>query len=118
MASDFFPSAATPRWRWRRRTALVAGDETPEGRSIVVLAKERFGSVRRAHQPHSFVPFSATPACRTRRGRPTDPQGAAEAVKTWSSEQGAPRPPTSPRSSTGAGRVDAPLVADGPRSSV
>jgi len=78
-------------------------DETPEGRSIVVLAKERFGiRERELTSPHSFVPFSAT----TRMsGLDVDGRqirkGAAEAVKTWSSEQGAPRPPTSPRSSTG-----------------
>jgi len=39
-------------------------DETPEGRSIVVLAKERFGLRARAateegHAPMTFVPFSA-----------------------------------------------------------
>jgi K+-transporting ATPase ATPase B chain len=35
-------------------------DETPEGRSIVVLAKERYGLRRRAiHEDHRFIPFSA-----------------------------------------------------------
>ncbi len=35
-------------------------DETPEGRSIVVLAKERYGLRRRAvHAEHEFIPFSA-----------------------------------------------------------
>jgi potassium-transporting ATPase ATP-binding subunit len=35
-------------------------DETPEGRSIVVLAKERYGLRRRAvHENHQFIPFSA-----------------------------------------------------------
>ena len=35
-------------------------DETPEGRSIVVLAKERFGLRERELGEHEFVPFSAT----------------------------------------------------------
>ena len=35
-------------------------DETPEGRSIVVLAKERFGVRERELGEHEFVPFSAT----------------------------------------------------------
>src|SRR5271166_815893 len=35
-------------------------DETPEGRSIVVLAKERFGMRERELGDHTFVPFSAT----------------------------------------------------------
>src|ERR1700749_647213 len=35
-------------------------DETPEGRSIVVLAKEKFGVRERALGEHEFVSFSAT----------------------------------------------------------
>ena len=35
-------------------------DETPEGRSIVVLAKERFGIRERELGEHEFVPFTAT----------------------------------------------------------
>ncbi len=35
-------------------------DETPEGRSIVVLAKERFGVRERELGEHEFIPFSAT----------------------------------------------------------
>jgi K+-transporting ATPase ATPase B chain len=34
-------------------------DETPEGRSIVVLAKEKHGIRERHLRPHSFVPFTA-----------------------------------------------------------
>ena len=36
-------------------------DETPEGRSIVVLAKERYGLRERelSHQPMAFIPFTA-----------------------------------------------------------
>ncbi len=65
-------------------------DETPEGRSIVVLAKERFDIRERdLSGPHEFVPFSAT----TRMsGLDVDGRqirkGAAEAVRNWVVEQG------------------------------
>jgi K+-transporting ATPase ATPase B chain len=65
-------------------------DETPEGRSIVVLAKGRFSIRERAlGDTHTFIPFSAT----TRMsgidvdGRQVR-KGAADAVKTWATEQG------------------------------
>ncbi len=65
-------------------------DETPEGRSIVVLAKERFGiRQRELGDGHVFVPFSA----QTRMsGLDVDGRqvrkGAAEAVRRWVVEQG------------------------------
>ncbi len=65
-------------------------DETPEGRSIVVLAKERFGiRQRELGEGHVFVPFSA----QTRMsGLDVDGRqirkGAAEAVRRWVVEQG------------------------------
>ena len=70
-------------------------DETPEGRSIVVLAKERYGLRGRELGPHeaTFIPFSAT----TRMsgvdydGRQLR-KGAADAVKRFVEEQGG-RPP-------------------------
>ena len=45
MASGFFPVGADKRGRGGRSAAQLASlaDETPEGRSIVVLAKDRFG---------------------------------------------------------------------------
>ncbi len=65
-------------------------DETPEGRSVVVLAKERFGiRERELAGAHEFVPFSAT----TRmsgidvEGRQVR-KGAAEQVKRWVVGQG------------------------------
>ncbi len=65
-------------------------DETPEGRSIVVLAKERFDIRERAlGTEHVFVPFSA----QTRMsginldGREIR-KGATEAVKRWVTQQG------------------------------
>ena len=65
-------------------------DETPEGRSIVVLAKERFNLRERdLGTAPTFVPFSAT----TRMsgldfdGRQIR-KGAAESVKRWVTENG------------------------------
>jgi potassium-transporting ATPase ATP-binding subunit len=70
-------------------------DETPEGRSIVVLAKERYGLRGRevGEQTATFIPFSAT----TRMsGVDIDGhrlrKGAAEAVKQFVEQQGG-RPP-------------------------
>ncbi|HXX90789.1 MAG TPA: potassium-transporting ATPase subunit KdpB [Acidimicrobiales bacterium] len=65
-------------------------DETPEGRSIVVLAKERFGiRERELLGEHTFVPFTATTRMSGldmdgRRIR----KGAADSVKQWVLEQG------------------------------
>jgi len=70
-------------------------DETPEGRSIVVLAKERFGLRGRAtggdegHPAMTFVPFSAASrmsgvnvaAAQLRKG-------AADAIARWVAETG------------------------------
>jgi K+-transporting ATPase ATPase B chain len=70
-------------------------DETPEGRSIVVLAKERYGLRGRELAEHeaTFIPFSAT----TRMsgvdmdGRKLR-KGAADAVKRFVEEQGGRTP--------------------------
>src|SRR5262249_18019237 len=69
--------------------------ERPEGRSIVVLAKERYGLRGRELSPHeaTFIPFSA----QTRMsGVDLDGhelrKGAADAVKLFVEEQGG-RPP-------------------------
>ncbi len=64
-------------------------DETPEGRSIVILAKERFDIRERQLEHHSFVPFSAS----TRmsgldvEGRQIR-KGAAEAIRSWVRDKG------------------------------
>jgi K+-transporting ATPase ATPase B chain len=70
-------------------------DETPEGRSIVVFAKERFGLRERELASHeaTFIPFSAT----TRMsGVDMDGKklrkGAADAVKRFVEEQGGRAP--------------------------
>jgi potassium-transporting ATPase ATP-binding subunit len=66
-------------------------DETPEGRSIVVLAKERYGLRGQELSEHeaTFIPFSAT----TRMsGVDLDGhnlrKGASDAVERWVKEQG------------------------------
>jgi K+-transporting ATPase ATPase B chain len=71
-------------------------DETPEGRSIVVLAKERYGIRGRDFASHeaTFVPFSATTRMSGvdlggRRLR----KGAFDAIDRFVREQGASIPP-------------------------
>jgi K+-transporting ATPase ATPase B chain len=91
MASDFYPVEG----HTERDVADVAqlaslADETPEGRSIVVLAKERFDiRERELEGEHAFVPFTA----QTRMsGLDIGPRqirkGAAESVKRWVVDQG------------------------------
>ena len=91
MASDFYPVAGHS----ERDVADVAqlaslADETPEGRSIVVLAKERFDiRERELEGEHTFVPFTAQTRMSgldigTRQIR----KGAAESVKQWAIQQG------------------------------
>jgi potassium-transporting ATPase ATP-binding subunit len=91
MASDFFPVGGHAERDVADAAQLASlADETPEGRSIVVLAKERFDiRERQLEGEHTFVPFSAT----TRMsGLDLDQRqirkGAADSVKRWSSEQG------------------------------
>ena len=94
-------------------------DETPEGRSIVVLAKERCGLRERdLGRSHTFVPFTAT----TRMsGLDTDEQhirkGAADAVKGWVTEQGGtlPRELDSIVERVAKAGATPLVVADGPR---
>ena len=91
MASGFYPVGDHSERDLADAAQLASlADETPEGRSIVVLAKERF-DIRERHLEggHVFVPFSAT----TRMsgldfdGRQIR-KGAADSVKEWVAEQG------------------------------
>jgi K+-transporting ATPase ATPase B chain len=95
MASAFFPASGHTEEEVADAAQLASlADETPEGRSIVVLAKDRFGIRERdLAGPHEFVPFSAT----TRMsGLNVDGRqirkGAAEAVRNWVVEQGGTPP--------------------------
>ena len=96
MAANFLPVGSHS----ERDVADVAqlaslADETPEGRSVVVLAKERFDiRERRLEAGHHFVPFTAT----TRMsgldlGDRQIRKGAGDSVKLWVREQGGTVPP-------------------------
>jgi K+-transporting ATPase ATPase B chain len=91
MASAFYPADGHTEEEVADAAQLASlADETPEGRSIVVLAKERFNiRERELVGDHEFVPFSAT----TRMsGLDADGRrirkGAADAVRSWVVEQG------------------------------
>ena len=61
-AAEFIPLPGGPIGSWRTRpNSRRSSDETPEGRSIVVLAKERYGLRQRELAPQQavFVPFTA-----------------------------------------------------------
>jgi K+-transporting ATPase ATPase B chain len=91
MASDFYPVDGHSEEELASAAQLASlADETPEGRSIVVLAKERFDiRERELGSERVFVPFSA----QTRMsGLDVDGRqirkGAADAVRRWVTEQG------------------------------
>ena len=101
-ASDFLPAPGVTGERLADAAQIASlADETPEGRSIVVLAKERFGLRGRELNPAhaTFVPFTAqtrmsgvdlvatasTPARSIRKG-------AASNLKAWVESQGGTYP--------------------------
>jgi potassium-transporting ATPase ATP-binding subunit len=91
MASDFYPVNGNSEQDVASAAQLASlSDETPEGRSIVVLAKERFGLRERdLGLGHEFVPFTA----QTRMsGLDIDGRqirkGAVDSVRAWVTEQG------------------------------
>lgn len=108
-ASDFVPAPGVTPERLADAAQLASlADETPEGRSIVVLAKGKFGLRARDFDPKhaTFVPFTAqtrmsgvdlaesasdvggTPSPRIRTIR----KGAAANVKSWVESQGGTYP--------------------------
>jgi K+-transporting ATPase ATPase B chain len=91
MASAFYPVGGHTEQEVADAAQLASlADETPEGRSIVVLAKERFDiRVRELGPQHTFVPFTAT----TRMsgldlGDRQIRKGAADSVKRWVTDLG------------------------------
>jgi K+-transporting ATPase ATPase B chain len=100
-ASEFFPVADVPAQLLADRAQLASlADETPEGRSIVVLAKTKFGLRGRdvgggqdGQRDMEFIPFSAT----TRMsGVNADGyqvrKGAGDAVLNWVRQHGGNTP--------------------------
>jgi potassium-transporting ATPase ATP-binding subunit len=91
MASAFYPTGGHGAEELASAAQLASlADETPEGRSVVVLAKERFGiRERQISEGHVFIPFTAV----TRMsGLDVDGRqirkGAVDAVRRWVAEQG------------------------------
>ena len=90
-AIEFFPAPGIDSTQLADAAQLASlADETPEGRSIVVLAKQKFGLRERdVHELHErFVPFSA----QTRMSGVDLPgqkirKGSAEAIAAWVSER-------------------------------
>ncbi len=59
-AAEFLPAPGVDERELAEAAQLASlADETPEGRSIVVLAKDRFGIRARRLGGHEFVPFTA-----------------------------------------------------------
>jgi K+-transporting ATPase ATPase B chain len=97
-AADFVPAPkVTPEHLAEAAQLASLADETPEGRSIVVLAKEKFNlRGRKVSGPHTFVPFSALTrmsgidivSTGAKPGARVIRKGAADAVKSWVESQG------------------------------
>ena len=89
-ASEFIPVAGVTIDELADRAQLSSlPDETPEGRSIVVLAKERFGLRARQTDGLEFVPFSATTRMSgVDNGVFRIRKGAGDSVARWVREQG------------------------------
>src|SRR4029453_14715867 len=97
MATAFLPSPGLTESKLAEAAQLASlADETPEGRSIVVLAKQQYAlRGRELAEPHArFVPFTAQPRM---SGVPPAPpgqatgairKGAVEAVQKWVEQQG------------------------------
>ncbi len=119
MASDFVPAPGVTEQELADAAQLASlADETPEGRSIVILAKEKFNIRARevAHPLATFVAFTA----QTRmsgvdiEGRSVR-KGAADSVKQWVEQQGGAYPVDVEKAVEAASRAGrTPLVvADG-----
>jgi K+-transporting ATPase ATPase B chain len=118
-ATDFVPAPGVAPEELAEAAQLSSlSDETPEGRSIVVLAKERFGLRGRHVEGMHFIPFTAA----TRmsgvdfNGRKIR-KGAGDSVMEWvRSEGGETSPSVNDEVNRIAGQGATPLlVADGSR---
>ncbi len=93
-AAEFIPVRGVDERELAEVAQLASlADETPEGRSIVVLAKERFGLRQRELGEHEFVPFTAvTRMSGVNLNGNLIRKGAADAVKAFIAEQGGRAP--------------------------
>jgi K+-transporting ATPase ATPase B chain len=97
MATEFTPAPGISKERLADAAQLASlADETPEGRSIVILAKEKYGLRGRDIQEISahFVPFSAQTRMsgadilpEGKNGKRIIRKGAAEAMKLYIEQQ-------------------------------
>jgi potassium-transporting ATPase ATP-binding subunit len=88
-ATEFLPAPRIPMARLVRAATLASiPDETPEGRSIVTLAR-RLGVEEESVEGWAFVPFSATTRMSgVDRDGTSIRKGAADSVAAWSSTPG------------------------------
>ena len=96
MASRFVPVGAHTELDVADTAQLASlADETPEGRSIAVLAKELYNLRERDLGPdHEFVPFTAfTRMSGLDMGTRQIRKGAADSVRTWVQSLGGSVPP-------------------------
>jgi K+-transporting ATPase ATPase B chain len=93
-ASEFVPAPGVDERDLAEVAQLASlADETPEGRSIVVLAKEKFELREQALGEHEFVPFSASTRMSGVNLNGTKiRKGAADAVKAFIAENGGRTP--------------------------
>jgi len=89
-AAEFIPAPDVSELELAEIAQLASlADETPEGRSIVVLAKDRFGLRERELGEHEFVPFSAvTRMSGVNMDGSMIRKGAADAVRKFVEENG------------------------------
>jgi K+-transporting ATPase ATPase B chain len=94
-AAEFIPVSGVELADLADRAQLSSlPDETPEGRSIVVLAKEQFGLRARDASGMEFVPFSATTRMSgVNSGTTMVRKGAGDAVVRWVRENKGIIPP-------------------------
>ena len=98
MATEFSPAPGITKERMADAAQLASlADETPEGRSIVILAKEKYGLRGRDIQQISaqFIPFSAQTRMSGadikpdgKAGRRIIRKGATDAIKAFIEQQG------------------------------
>jgi K+-transporting ATPase ATPase B chain len=94
-AAEFIPAPGVEERELAEVAQLASlADETPEGRSIVILAKERFNLRERDLGEHDFVPFTAaTRMSGVDMNGTMIRKGAADAVAAFVIENGGKTPP-------------------------